>query len=261
MKYLFDLILYRPLFNFLVFLYNVIPGHDIGIAIIALTLIIKFILHPFSKKSIQAQKSMLELQPKIDAIKKEHKDNKEKMTQEILRLYKEEKVNPVSSCLPLLLQFPFFIAVFLVFKNGLNSSSLNILYSFVKNPGTINPISLGFLNLGVASPVLAVLAGGAQYWQTKMMLVKQPPANIREKEGAKDENMMAIMNKQMVFMMPIFTVLIGLTLPGGLTLYFLIFSLLMGLQQKQLFKKDTPSTDKNIPPKNTSAPSAPVEEK
>ncbi|MFH0856992.1 MAG: YidC/Oxa1 family membrane protein insertase [bacterium] len=258
MKYLFDLILYRPLYNLLIFLYNVIPGNDIGLAIIALTVIVKLILHPFSKQSIKAQKAMQTIQPKINDLKVKYKDNKEKMTQEMLKLYKEEKVNPFSSCLPLLLQFPFLIAVFLVFKNGLNSSSLNILYPFVKNPGTINAMSLGILNLGAPNPILAVLAGLAQYWQTKMMLVQQPPKNLQNKEGAKDENMMAMMNKQMVFMMPIITVIIGLTLPGGLTLYFLIFSLLMGYQQKQILKA---AEDKNTPSNNKSAPSAPAEQK
>lgn len=258
MKYLFDLILYRPLFNLLIFLYNAIPGHDIGLAIIALTVIVKLILHPFSKQSIKAQKAMQTLQPKINDLKVKYKDDKEKMTQEMLKLYKDEKVNPFSSCLPLLLQFPFLIAVFLVFKNGLNSSSLNILYPFIKNPGTINAVSMGFLNLAHPNPVLAILAGIAQYWQTKMMLTAQPPANVRDKEGAKDENMMAMMNKQMVFMMPIITVIIGLTLPGGLTLYFLVFSLLMGYQQMRILKKSASNTP---PPSDTATPSAPVEQK
>lgn len=237
MKYLFNLILYRPLFNLLIFLYNIIPGHDIGIAIIILTLIVKFILHPFAKKSIQAQKAMQSLQPKINDLKVKYKNDKEKMTQEMLKLYKDEKINPFSSCLPLLLQFPFLIAVFLVFKNGLNSESLTILYPFVHNPGTINAISFGFLNLAERSVPLAILAGLAQYWQTKMMMVQQPPKNLQHKEGAQDENMMAIMNKQMLFMMPAITVIIGLTLPGGLTLYFLVFSLLMGFQQKLILKE------------------------
>ncbi|OGF21767.1 hypothetical protein A2Y83_05260 [Candidatus Falkowbacteria bacterium RBG_13_39_14] len=246
MKALFNAVLYRPLFNLLIFLYNIIPGHDIGLAIIALTLIVKFVLHPFAKQSIKAQKAMQELQPKLNELKEKYKNDKEKMTQEMLKLYKEEKVNPFSSCLPLLLQFPFLIAVFLVFKNGLSSESLNLLYPFIKNPGTINAISLGFLNLAKPNAVLAVLAGAAQYWQTKMMLVSAPPKDLQNKEGAKDETMTAIMSKQMTFMMPLFTVIIGLTLPGGLTLYFLVFSLLMGFQQMALLKKDGKISGKNI---------------
>lgn len=237
MKYLFHIILYQPLFNLLVFLYNIIPGNDIGLAIIALTIIVKLILHPFTKQSIKAQKSMQELQPKLNEIKKKYKDDKEKMTQEMLKLYREEKINPFASCLPLLLQFPFLIAVFLVFRDGFKPESLNLLYSFISNPGVIKPLSLGFLNLARPNPILAVLAGIAQYWQAKMMLVNQPPKNLRGAEGTQDENMMAIMNKQIVFIMPVLTIIIGLKLPGGLTLYFLVFSLLMGIQQFLVLKK------------------------
>lgn len=107
MKTLFNAVLYRPLFNLLIFLYNIIPGHDIGLAIIALTLIVKFALHPFAKQSIKAQKVMQDLQPKLNELNKKYKDDKEKRTMEMLKLYKEEKINPFSSCLPLLLQFPF----------------------------------------------------------------------------------------------------------------------------------------------------------
>lgn len=237
MKTLFNAILYRPLFNLLIILYNIIPGKDMGLAIIALTVIVKLVLHPFSKQSIKAQHSMQKLQPKLDAIRNLYKNDKEKITQEMLKLYKEEKINPFSSCLPLLLQFPFLIAVFLVFKNGLSAENLHWLYSFVKNPNTINAISLGFLNLTIPNKTLAVLAGIAQYWQTKMMLTNQPPQNIRDKEGAKDENMAALISKQMLYIMPLFTIYLGFILPGGLTLYFLIFSILMGAQQIVFLKK------------------------
>lgn len=111
-----------------------------------------------------------------------------------------------------------------------------MLYPFVKNPGVINSISFGFLDLAKPNVALAILAGAAQYWQTKMMLVNAPPKDLQNKEGAKDETMTAIMSKQMTFMMPLFTVIIGLTLPGGLTLYFLVFSLLMGFQQMHVLK-------------------------
>ena len=77
MMYLFQEIFYRPILNFLVFLYNIIPGHDLGVAIILLTIVIKLILHPLSLKSLKSQKELQDIQPKIDALKEEHKDNKE----------------------------------------------------------------------------------------------------------------------------------------------------------------------------------------
>lgn len=231
---LFNAIFYQPLLNLLVFLYNFIPGNDLGVAIIILTVIVRLLLYPLSVKSLKSQKALQELQPKIEAIKKQYKDNREKLSIEMMRLYKEEKINPLSSCLPLLIQLPFLIAVFRVFRVGLANGGLEGLYSFVYNPGVLNPIAFGFLNLAEKNVVLAILAGLAQYWQAKMLSSKKPEIKF---EGSKDEGMMAIMNRQMTFMMPIMTVVIGLTLPAGLVLYWFILTCLTALQQMFLFRK------------------------
>ena len=233
-------LIYDPIFNILVWLYNVIPGNDIGIAIIILTLIIKLLLYPLTQKSLQSQKALQDIQPKIKALQDKHKGNKEVVAQELMKLYKEEKVSPFSSCLPLLVQFPFLIAVYQVFRHGLNSEGFDHLYSFVANPGTIDTISLGIINLAEVSLVLAVLAGLAQFWQTKMMTRNKPAlVNGKEIEGSKDEKMMAGMNKQMLYFMPLITVVIGASLPAGLTLYWFMSTLLMGIQQVIIFKKKT----------------------
>jgi len=234
MTQLFHVIFYEPILNLLVFLYNVIPGHDIGLAIIAMTVIIKLILLPLSKQSIKSQKSLQTLQPKIDELKKKYANNKEEQGRAMMQLYRQEKVNPFSSCLPLLIQLPFLWAVFIVFRDGLSNQALNDIYSFIYNPGTINAISLGFINLAKPNLVLAVLAGAAQFWQAKMMVTKRPEVKT---PGAKDEDMMTIMNKQMLYMMPILTVVIGMTFPGGLALYWLVTTVLTALQQMYLFKQ------------------------
>ncbi len=115
---LFKTILYEPLLNLLVVFYNYIPGHDLGIAIIALTVVIKLVLFPFSQKGIKAQKALQDIQPKLEVIKKKYAHDKEKQTQAIMNFYKENKVNPFSSCLPLLIQLPILIAVFQVFRKN-----------------------------------------------------------------------------------------------------------------------------------------------
>ncbi len=235
MSEIFKIVLYQPILNLLVFLYNIIPGHDLGLAIIILTIILKVILLPLSKKSLKSQKALQDLQPKIDEIKKKFADKKEEQAKAMMNLYKENKVNPFSSCLPLLIQLPFLIAVFQVFRDGLGNGSLNLVYSFISKPETVNTISLGFLNLSDKSIPLAVLAGLAQYWQSKMMITKRPP---QKTVGAKDEDMMAIMNKQMLYMMPILTVFISMSFPAGLSLYWFITTVLTGLQQLYLFRKD-----------------------
>lgn len=210
------------------------PGHDIGLAIIFLTFLIKLILYPFSLQSIKAQKALNELQPKIEEIKNKFKGQKDKMTQEMIKLYKENKVNPFSSCLPLLIQLPFLVAVYRVFMKGLGSQGLELLYPFIANPGHINSISLGILDLAKPNLILAILAGAAQFWQSKMLPIKQPPKGMPD---SKDESMTATMNKQMLYFMPILTVLIGSTLPAGLTLYWFLTTFLTVGQQYLFFKK------------------------
>jgi len=237
MLQIFHVLFFQPILNLLVFLYSTISFEDLGIAIILLTIIIKAILFPLSQKSIKVQKSMQEIQPEIEEIKKKHKDNKEEQGKALMQLYKERKVNPFSSCLPLLIQLPFLIAVFRVFRSGVDEN-LDLVYPFLSNfqPESINYIAFGFLNLEAPNIVIAVLAGGAQFWQAKMMLNKKKKA--KEKTENKTEGMAEIMSKQMLYFMPVITIVIGSQLPGGLTLYWLIVTLLTGLQQVYVFKKN-----------------------
>lgn len=239
---IFTTFFYQPILNLLVFLYNISPFSDIGIAILLLTIVIKLALWPLNNSSIKSQKALQDLQPKIDELKKIHKDNKIALSQATMDLYKNNKVNPFSSCLPLLIQLPFLIAVFQVFRDGVNSK-LDLVYPFITNPGSIDMISFGFVDLAQPNIYLAVLAGLAQFWQSKMMLAKKP---VIKTEGSKDENMAAIMSKQMTYIMPVVTVFIGIKLPGGLTLYWFVLTLLTALQQLLIFKKKKELDDKVI---------------
>ncbi|MCX6797635.1 MAG: YidC/Oxa1 family membrane protein insertase [Candidatus Falkowbacteria bacterium] len=240
MIHLFTIIFYQPILSLLIFLYNTVSFHDIGIAIILLTIIIRLILWPLSRKSIKSQRELQELQPKLEELKKKI-TNREEQARATMALYKEHKINPFSSCLPLLIQLPFLIAVYQVFRDGLGNR-LNLVYPFIYKPEFINTVSFGFLDLAKSNLPLAVLAGLAQFWQGKMMFAKNKKLN----KGAdaivvKDESMTTIMNKQMIYMMPVLTIFIGATLPGGLTLYWLVITLLTALQQfivLKSFKKD-----------------------
>ena len=233
MVYLFQEIFYRPILNFLVFLYNIIPGHDLGVAIILLTIVIKLVLHPLSLKSLKSQKELQEVQPKIDALKEQYKDDKEGLAKATMELYKEHKINPFSSCLPLLIQLPFLLAVYRVFRDGL-ANRLGLVYSFVSKPETINAFSFGFLDLSKPNIILAVLAGAAQFWQAKTMMAKAPK---KAETNSKQPDMAAMMNKQMLYLMPALTIFIGVSLPGGLTLYWFVLTLLTALQQWFMFRK------------------------
>lgn len=243
---IFHSILYRPLFNFFVELYNILPGHDVGLVIVVITILLRLVVYPLTSSSIKAQRSMQALQPKLEALKKEHKDDQQKMAQATMELYRNNKINPLSSCLPLLVQLPILLALYWVMRDGLTSTNLNAqLYSFVANPGTINPFTFGHFSLLTPSIWLAILAGGAQFLQAKTMSRQMPPKNAGE--GSKDESMAAMMNKQMLYMMPVMTVLIGFRLPAGLTLYWFWSTILMAAQQYYLAYKDKKDQTKITP--------------
>jgi YidC/Oxa1 family membrane protein insertase len=238
----FQAIFYQPILNLLVFLYNTVSFRDLGVAIVLLTIIIKLILWPLAQKSIKSQKALQDLQPKLNEIKNKYKDDKQQQSLAMMQLYKENKINPFSSCLPLLLQLPFLIAVFRVFRDGIQNK-LDLVYPFIHKPDQIYSIAFGFLDLSQKNIYLAILAGLAQFWQAKMLSSKRPAIKT---EGSKDEDMTAIMNKQMTYFMPIFTVFIGMSMPGGLTLYWFLTTLFTALQQLYVFKKmDKGSGNKN----------------
>lgn len=248
MSQLFHLFLYQPIFNIFVGLYNIVPGHDVGLVILVITVLVRLALYPMTNKSIKAQRSLQEIQPRMESVKQQYKDDKQKQAQAIMELYKENKVNPLGSCLPMLIQLPILIALYMVLRDGLASNNLaQNLYQFIPNPGTIKSISFGYFNMAKPNVVLAVLAGAAQFWQAKSLIRKQAPKKAGA--GAKDENMMAMMNKQMLYFMPALTVIIGMSLPAGLTLYWFFSTLLMALQQVWLNKKNSvasASTDGKI---------------
>ncbi|MBU1126417.1 MAG: YidC/Oxa1 family membrane protein insertase [Patescibacteria group bacterium] len=224
---IYTTILFQPIYNLLVFFYDTLPFHDIGIAIILVTLIVKGILFPLTFKSLKSQKEMQEIQPKIKEIQAKYKDDKEKLASELMAVYKNHNVNPLASCFPLLIQLPIFIALFQVLRTGLGEVQGDLLYSFVSNPGAIDPMFFGFIDLSVISIPFAILAAIAQYFQAKKTMARRPAKEVRSSAGAQDEDMMANMNRMMLYFMPIMTLVIGCTsLPGGVMLYWMATTVL-----------------------------------
>lgn len=246
MTQLFNFVLYEPFFNALIFLYKILP--DIGIAIIILTIVIKLILFWPSYSAIKSQKLLQETQPKIEELKARYKDNKEELGRQLMRFYKENKVSPFSSCLPLLIQLPILIALYQVFFAGLKTDpatgllaadQLEHLYGPLKDifaATPVKPMFLGLIDLAkTKNIILAALAGAFTYWQSRMIAVKKPsPAKV---PGAKDETMTAMLNKQMLYLMPLMTVFFGYTFPAGLTLYWIVSTLFTIGQQYYFFRK------------------------
>ncbi|MFH0930216.1 MAG: YidC/Oxa1 family membrane protein insertase [Candidatus Moraniibacteriota bacterium] len=226
MTQLFHSIIYQPIYNALIFLYNIVPGHDLGVAIILLTIIIRVILYPLAKKQIESQKKMQEIQPEIKKLQEKYKGDKEKQGKELMKFYKEKKVHPASGCLPLVVQIIFIIALYQALVAGINFSECKDLYSFVACPATIKTGFLGMLDLAKPSIALAVLTAAAQFVQTKMMM-----GTVKSAPGVGKGDFAQTMNKQMLYLGPILTLFIGARFPAGLPLYWLVMTLFMIGQQ------------------------------
>lgn len=254
MSEIYTQLLFRPLFNLLIFLYNIIPGSDFGVAIVVLTLIIRIIFFPLSIKSLVSQREMNKLQPKIKELQDKYKNDKPALGQATMQLYKEHKVNPFSGCLPLLIQLPVLIALYGALQSGLKPDSLNSLYSFIGHPGTINQIAIGFIDLTKKSPLMAILAGIFQWLQLKQSTAVQTPVSKNEptpaggspflqmnpergREGTQRTPALYGMNKQMLYFFPIMVIIIAWNLPTGLTLYWVAATVFSIFEQLYINKK------------------------
>jgi len=244
---LFNLILYQPLFNALVLLYEYVPGHDFGIAIIILTAVVRFLLYPLMSQSIKSQKVLSELQPKLQEIQKRYADDKQKQAQATMEFYKKEKFNPFGGCLPLLVQLPILIALYQVFFKGFGPDRLGFLYSFVPNPGTINQTFLGLVDLSKGATtqingetaylwgniVLVLLAGIGQFFQSKML----SPNQKKSQQGEGQMNQVAnTVQKQMIYFFPLFTVFILWKLPSAIGIYWITTTIFSIIQQYLIYK-------------------------
>lgn len=240
---LFNSLIFQPLYNALVFLYVIIP--DIGIAIILLTVVIRLLLLPLSKKSIESQKKMQEIQPEIKKLQKKYQHDKQLQGQKMMELYKQKKINPASGCFPIIIQLIFLIALYQVFMEGLggNGKMAELLYDFMKNPGELNPIAFGFLDLSVANIPMAIVAAALQFVQGKMMIAKSEKQKQETKPQKKDNkpdepDFATIMQQQMLYLGPIMTLIIGFKFAAGLILYWIITTIFMIVQQYMVLHKE-----------------------
>jgi len=233
----FNTILYRPLLNALVIFYQLIPGHDFGVAVILLTILTRLIIYPLMAQSLRSQKVLTKLQPKIRELQVKHKNDKEKQAKELISLYQKEKINPLGGFLPLLIQFPILIALYQVFWKGLRPEEMANLYSFVSQPKIIDPIFFGLINLAKSSLILALIAAIFQFFQTKMLTIYQPVGLVKTPE--KTDQITSFSNlfqKQMLYFFPIFTVFILWKLPAAIAIYWITTSLFSLVQQYFFFK-------------------------
>lgn len=177
-----------------------------GLAIITMTVVIKLILWPLTQKQIQSMKDMMKIQPKMDEIRKRYANDKERMNLELANLYKTSKINPLSGCLPLALQFPIMIGIFYGIRDFQYVGPTNFLWmESLSNPDPWY--------------ILPVLSAATTFITSKQSM------------PAKGEGSSPLNSKMMTYFMPVFIGYISITFPAGLVLYWVVMNLMQILQQ------------------------------
>ncbi|MEK7588793.1 MAG: YidC/Oxa1 family membrane protein insertase [Patescibacteria group bacterium] len=237
---IWDTLLYEPFVNLLAFFINIMPGGDVGLAVILLTILVKILLYPLSKKSIESQAKMNLLTPELNKIKTSGA-NKEEQARLTFELYKKHNTNPFSGCLLILIQIPIIFALYYAFYKGIDFANSDVLYSFVKVPEQMNMHFLGLLDLTQKSLILALLAGVSQYFQAALM---PKPVSPGGEPGSFQESFAKSMQIQMKYVFPFLIAFIAYSVSGAIALYWVTSNVFAIGQQVYLNKKSKINTEK-----------------
>jgi YidC/Oxa1 family membrane protein insertase len=233
-SYIWHTFFFDPMYNGLIFFIDIIPGGDVGLAIIAMVVIVKTILLPLSIKAAKTQKIMREIEPKLKELKEKYKDNREEQARAMMVVYKEAGMNPFASIFLLLLQIPIIIALYYsVYSGGgiaLPAVNTSILYSFVADPLVVSMNFLGMIDITSKSLWLAALAGITQFFQIKLSMPELPP---RDPNAAPDlkEDFMRNMQLQMRYVMPVIIFFAAYFISAAIALYFFVSNLVAIAQE------------------------------
>lgn len=220
MSYLYHTLVYYPLYNGLIYLFDVVPWIDAGIAVIIFTIFVRLILFPLSKKSIVTQVRMKEIEPELNKLKEKEKD-KQKQAVMVMDLYKKKGVNPFSSFFLLLLQLPIIYTLYYIFvSSGLPSVDVKSLYSFVSVP-EINMMFLGIFDISKSSIFLSLCASVAQYLQLHYSLSSAPQTPSTNQAINATQDMM----KNMKYIFPVMIFFISYQISAVVAVYWTVSSL------------------------------------
>ncbi|MDO8521889.1 MAG: YidC/Oxa1 family membrane protein insertase [bacterium] len=232
----FNAAVYDPLYNGLVYIVGALPSYDVGIAVIILTIIVRVILYPLSKKAIVAQIKMKKIAPEIELLKEKYKNDREQQGKAMFALYKEKDIHPFASFGLVLIQLPILFALYWVFAwGGLPSIDVTKLYAFVHQPAGVNMEFIGLINMAGKSMVLAVLAAATQVIYTRLSMgprkksaptgrlqanqqirgLASPPQPASSFAG----DMARSFDLQARYVLPIFIGVVAYTVPSAAALY------------------------------------------
>lgn len=245
---IFQVILIQPIVNVLMGIYAILPGHDFGVSVILLTILIRAILWPLASKQLHSQRKLQSLQPEIARVKKEAAGDKQKENTLMMELYKEKEINPFGACLPLLLQLPILFAMFYVFQKTTHFDQLvPLLYGPIKNlpymqqlianPSMFDPSLFGLVSMAQPNHILAVIAGITQYIQVRMITPK-----VKPEPGDSQAQSQRIMN----YMFPVVTVVFAWNLAAALPLYWATTNAVSIFQQWLIMRHDVETMEEAV---------------
>ncbi len=223
---------FDPIYNGLIFFIDTVPYGDVGLAVIAITIVVKALLFPLSIKAAKTQKAMKQIEPKIKEIKETITDSQEK-ARATMALYKDSGINPFASILVMFIQIPFLFALYLsVYKCGgvpLPGINTGLLYPFISNPEVITMLFVGSIDITQKSLLLAVLAGVFQFIQGYLAFPPLPPKKEGEIPSIKDEFARSL-QVQMKFVLPFVIGFLAYSLSAIIALCFLVSSIAAVIQ-------------------------------
>jgi YidC/Oxa1 family membrane protein insertase len=232
-SWFYGTLIHQPIYNALVFFISIAPGNDLGLGIILLTILIRTILLIPNHKVLKSQKKMQAIQPKINALKEKHNGDQQKIAAETFAIYKEHKVSPFGSCLPILIQLPILIGLFNVIQTGMDPGSSYLLYAPLQgfDLNRVQPIFLGLLDLTkIDIFVLPILVGLLQYLSLRLSMGK------KQQKAVKASSEMEMANRTMTYIMPVMIAFFTASTPAGVGLYW-AFSTIYGIAQQLVINK------------------------
>ena len=272
----FNALIARPIFNLLIIILAFIPGHNLGVAIIIFTIIVRWAMYPLLKKQLHHAMAMKKLQPEMKRIKKEAAGDRQKESQMMMALYKEREINPFSSFGIILVQLPILIGLYSGISKIIKDPAEILTYSysflhslpFMKSLAVdihnLNTMFLGFIDLtrpalekgGIYWPamVLVILSVAIQYIQSKQLLmtdknsrsIRQIFSDTAKGKEVDQSEVQAATGKFTLFFIPVMLFVISVSLPSALSLYWLIGGLVAYWQQTRILKRDVDEMEATV---------------
>jgi YidC/Oxa1 family membrane protein insertase len=234
MHSLWNTVFYQPIYNILIFIIDNITFGDVGFAIILVTIIVKLILSPLTRKSIRSQILMKRMEPEIKQIKKDF-PNKEEQAKKTFELYKKYGTNPFSGCLVVILQLPVIFALYYVFYNGISIKE-DLIYPFIQTPTILHTNFLGLVEMGSKSIFLGIFAGITQFIQGYFSLpMKSKKVEIVKEVSDNTESFQDQLSKSMQmnvkYILPVFIAFVAWKISAAVALYWIVSNIFTIVQE------------------------------